>query len=79
VASVEEFYDQSVKMLPVAQRLHLAAMILNDIPPQSVIDYSENWSEEDYRDFTHAGWQHVDAAAWGTENAERDAGGCRNG
>jgi protoheme ferro-lyase len=68
VTSVEELYDQSVKALPVAQRLRLATMILNDIPPQSVIDYSEDWSGEDYRDFTRASWQHVEAAVGGSDD-----------
>jgi protoheme ferro-lyase len=63
VTSVEELYDQSVTTLPVAQRMQLATLILNDIPPQSVIDYSEDWSEEDCRDFPRASWQHVEAAA----------------
>lgn len=69
MTSVEVLYDQSVRTLPVAQRLQLATLILNDIPPQSVIDYSEDWSEEDYRDFTRASWRHVEAAAGEPDDA----------
>lgn len=51
-ASAEEVYSQVVKSLPPSERLRLATMILNDIPPQSVVDYSDEWSEEDMRDLT---------------------------
>lgn len=43
-----ELYNQSIKSLPAAQRLELAKLILEDIPSQSVVDYKEEWSEEDY-------------------------------
>ena len=48
----EEIYQQIVKPLPLSQQLKLAAMILNDIPPQAMVDYSEAWSEEDMRDLS---------------------------
>lgn len=51
-STAEEIYAQAVKLLPASERLKLATMILNDIPPQSVVDYSEEWSEEDMRDLT---------------------------
>jgi hypothetical protein len=35
-------------------------LILNDISPQSVVDASESWSEEDLQDFAQASWQHID-------------------
>jgi hypothetical protein len=55
----EEIYQQIVKPLPLSQQLKLAAMILNDIPPQAMVDYSEAWSEEDMRDFSAASWGYV--------------------
>lgn len=45
-----ELYNQSIKSLPAAQRLELAKLILEDIPSQSVVDYKEEWSEEDLKD-----------------------------
>ena len=51
-STAEEVYAQVVKPLPASERLKLATMILNDIPPLSVIDYGEEWSEEDMRDLT---------------------------
>jgi hypothetical protein len=50
--TAEEVYAQVVKPLPASERLKLATMILNDIPPLSVVDYSDEWSEEDMRDLT---------------------------
>ena len=57
--TVEAIYDQVVKPLPASERLKLATLILNDIPPQAVVDYSEEWTEEDYRDFSAASWAYM--------------------
>jgi hypothetical protein len=35
--NVHELYEQTIKSLPAAERLRLAVLILNDIPPQSVV------------------------------------------
>jgi hypothetical protein len=59
---VEELYEEQIRSLPTADRLRLATMILNDIPPQSVVDYRDNWSDEDLRDSRTAGLKHIDAA-----------------
>jgi len=58
--NVHDLYEQTIKALPAAERLRLAVLILNDIPPQSVIDESESWTEVDLQEFTQAGWQHID-------------------
>jgi hypothetical protein len=58
-ATAEEVYDQVVKPLSLQERLKLATIILNGIPPQAVVDYSEAWSDEDIRDFTAASWKHI--------------------
>jgi len=57
--TAEEVYSQVVKPLRPQERLKLATMILNDIPPQAVVDYSEEWTEEDYRDFSAASWTYI--------------------
>jgi len=71
--TAEEVYGQVVKSLPISDRFKLAMLILNDIPPQAVVDYSEEWTEEDMRDatlysFRRAAWsfgEEVDDAASG--------------
>lgn len=60
VMNVHDLYEQQIKSLSVADRLRLAVLILNDIPPQSVVDVSDSWSEEDLQDFAQASWQHID-------------------
>ena len=50
--TAEEVYSQVIKPLPPLERLKLATMILNDISLRAVVDYSEEWTEEDMRDLT---------------------------
>ena len=57
--TAEEVYNQVVKPLPPPERLKLATIILNDISPQVSVDYSEEWSEEDLRDFSAASWAYI--------------------
>lgn len=68
--TAEEIYNQAVKPLPPSERFKLATMILNDIPPQAVVDYSEEWTEEDYRDFSAASWAYITRKL---EENEKDA------
>lgn len=57
--TAEKIYNQVVKPLPPPERLKLATIILNDISPQTVVDYSEVWTEEDLRDFSVASWDYI--------------------
>ncbi|RJP24101.1 MAG: hypothetical protein C4527_19455 [Candidatus Omnitrophota bacterium] len=50
--TVEQIYERTIKNLSAAERLRLATLILNDIPPYSMIDYKEEWDEEDVHDIT---------------------------
>jgi len=50
--TAEGVYNQVIKPLPPPERLKLATIILNNIPSEAVVDYSEEWSEEDLRDAT---------------------------
>jgi hypothetical protein len=59
--SVQELYQHAIKPLSPRERLKLATLILNDIPPQAVVDDSDEWSEEDHRDFNQASWNHIQA------------------
>jgi hypothetical protein len=58
--------------MPPSERLKLATMILNDIPPQAVVDYSEEWSEEDMRDLTAHTFRYA-AESFGEEVEEEGA------
>ncbi len=69
-ATAETIYNEIVKSLPPPERFKLATLILNDIPPRAVVDYSEEWTEEDYRDFAAASWAYITQRL---EEEEQDA------
>ena len=48
--TIEEICDEAIKPLPPSERFRLVTLILNEIPPQSVVDISDAWNEEDVRD-----------------------------
>jgi hypothetical protein len=73
-STAEAVYAQVVKPLPPSERLKLATMILNDIPPQSVVDYSDEWSEEDIRDLATHSLRYA-TESFGEEEEEGAAGG----
>jgi hypothetical protein len=58
--TAEAIYDQIVKPLPTPERFKLAQLILSDIPSRAVVDYSEEWTEEDMRDFALATFRYAD-------------------
>ncbi len=57
--TAEERYKQIIRALPLAERFQLGAMILRDIPEHGVVDYSEEWTEEDLHEFSTSSWRHV--------------------
>lgn len=59
--TVQQLYEQTIKPLPMAERYRLAVLILNDIPPQAVVDASDTWTEEDMHEFSQASWAQLDA------------------
>jgi hypothetical protein len=48
--TIEEIYDEAIKPLPPSERFRLATLILNEIPPQSVVDARDAWNDEDVQD-----------------------------
>jgi hypothetical protein len=50
--TIEEIYDEAIKPLPPSERFRLATLILNEIPPQSVVDVRDDWDGQDTRDVT---------------------------
>ena len=49
---MNQIYDEAIKPLPPSERFQLATLILNEIPPQSVVDIRDAWDEEDMRDIS---------------------------
>jgi hypothetical protein len=69
MTSVQELYETSVRVRPTSERLQLAALILNDISPDSIVDYSETWSEEDILEFREASSNYMIGQLEKAENA----------
>jgi hypothetical protein len=65
----EAIYNQVIKSLPPSERFKLATMILNDIHPRAIVDYSEEWTEEDMRDLTIYSLRYA-AQSFGEEEEE---------
>jgi hypothetical protein len=59
MTNVERLYEQAIKPLSAADRLRLAAIILREIPPEYVVDYSDAWTDQDQHEFTAATWRHA--------------------
>jgi hypothetical protein len=68
--SVLDMYNKTVKQLPVADRLRLATMILNDIPPQSLSDYQDEWTDADLRDFASSSMKNAPEYVEGPDDAK---------
>ena len=66
--NVQELYEHTIRALPETRRLHLAALILNDIAPPSEADDSDSWTEDDLQDFTQMSWQSIDQRLEGEEH-----------
>ena len=50
--TAEQIYDQEVSLLPTAEQFRLATLIMVKIPTHSIVDYSEEWSDEDIQEVT---------------------------
>ena len=61
--TVQDLYERQVKQLKAPERLRLATMILNDLSPSDMVDDSDEWTDEDLRDFAAAGWRRSEEAA----------------
>ncbi len=57
--SLSEFYEKQIRTLPLIQRIDLARMILNDLPPEALVDYRSDWSEEDLQEIAAFSLQYL--------------------
>ncbi len=69
--TAQEVYMQTVRELPLMERLRLTALILDDLTQHnlSVVDSSDAWSDQDLHDLTTFSLQY--AAATFSEAEER--------
>ena len=51
--TAEKIYE-AVSFLPTSERIKLAGLLITNVSPRDIVDTSEHWSDEDYRDFSDA-------------------------
>jgi hypothetical protein len=59
--TVEEIY-KAASPLPASEKLQLVRRLLSDIPSESIVDYSEEWSKEDIREATLHSLRYADSS-----------------
>lgn len=61
LTTAQEIYTKILLTLPPIERLRLATLILNDLVEhnQTVVDYSDTWTEEDQIDITNFSLQYA--------------------
>ncbi|MDP5015747.1 MAG: hypothetical protein NWQ43_00265 [Dolichospermum sp.] len=59
-ATVQKIYTDIIRILPPADRLRLATLILNDLVQHdnSVVDQSDTWTEQDQFDLVNFSLQY---------------------
>ncbi|AFZ12330.1 hypothetical protein Cri9333_1436 [Crinalium epipsammum PCC 9333] len=60
LTTAQEIYTKILLTLPPIERLRLATLILNELVEhnQTVVDYSDTWTEEDQIDITNFSLQY---------------------
>ena len=62
MSAVEQLYEKQVKFLPVADRLQLLRLIMDELAesaPRWVVETSDTWSQEDLEDVSRASLLHM--------------------
>ena len=59
--TAQEIFTETVRVLPLTERLRLAALILQDLAQSEVtlVESSSTWSEQDQSDVTAFSLQHA--------------------
>jgi plasmid stabilization system protein ParE len=58
--TIEQSYEEAIRGLPIEERIRLASLIMWDSAGEGKIDYSEEWTEQDLREFSAAGWDLIE-------------------
>ncbi len=60
--TAQEIFTHTVRMMPPAEQLRLASLILNDLAQSNltVVDASDTWSEKDQNDLTAFSLRYAD-------------------
>jgi hypothetical protein len=50
--TAKDVYENSVRSLSASEQLKLAALIMNELKSHTIIDFRDEWSDEDMREAT---------------------------
>jgi hypothetical protein len=62
MSAVDQLYEKQVKLLPVADRLQLLRLIMDELAesaPRWVVETNDAWSQEDLEDASRASLLHM--------------------
>ena len=59
--TVDELYN-AARPLPLSEKLQVARRLLTDIPPESVVDHSDTWSDIDIHEATQHSLRNAEAS-----------------
>ena len=62
MSAVDQLYEKQVKFLPVADRLQLLRLIMDELAesaPRWVVETNDAWSQEDLEDVSRAALLHM--------------------
>jgi hypothetical protein len=72
--TVEQIYDERIRPLPAADQIRLASLIMRAHAGTGRLDYSEEWTEDDLREFTAAGWDLIERRLREDEDQDEHSG-----
>jgi hypothetical protein len=58
--TVEQIYEQTIRALPAGDQLRLASLIMWQFAGTGGLDYSEEWADDDLRDFAADGQELIE-------------------
>jgi len=68
--TAEAVYE-AVKVLPTAERIKLAGLLITNVSPRDIVDSRDYWTDEDLSDFSDASFSLIDQRFTEEENAAR--------
>jgi len=68
--TAETIYE-AVKVLPTAERIKLAGLLITSVSPRDIVDSRDYWTDEDLSDFSVASFSMIDQRVSEEENATR--------
>ena len=73
--TVEQIYEETIRPLPAGDQIQLALRIMREHAGTGRLDYSEEWTDDDLREFAAAGQALIERRL--REEGETEDGGAR--